>query len=60
LRRSFQRSGQSFDATFVQLRVDRGHARNGSARNRRMVAMMARTIEPVTVTSAGWKVMVRA
>ncbi len=39
---------------------DRGHAHSGGARNRRMAARMARTIGPVTVTSASWKVMARA
>ena len=39
---------------------DRGHAHSGGARNRRMAARMARTIGPVTATSANWKVMARA
>jgi hypothetical protein len=36
------------------------HAHDGGARNRRMAARMARTIGPVTATSASWKVMARA
>jgi hypothetical protein len=35
-------------------------AHDGGARNRRMAARMARTIGPVTATSASWKVMARA
>ena len=42
------------------LGVDRDYALSGGARNRRMAARMARTIGPVTDTSANWKVMVRA
>ena len=42
------------------LGVDGGHAHSGGARNRRMAARMARTIGPVTATSASWKVMARA
>jgi hypothetical protein len=38
------------------LSMDRGHAHSGGARNRRMVARMARTIGPVPATSASWKV----
>jgi hypothetical protein len=36
------------------------HAHDGGARNRRIAARMARTIAPVTATSASWKVMARA
>lgn len=39
---------------------DRDHAHSGGARNRRMAAIMARSIGPVTATSASWKVMARA
>jgi len=39
---------------------DRGHAHDGGARNRRIAARMARTIGPVTASSASWKVMARA
>lgn len=42
------------------LGLDRGHAHSGGARNRRMAARIARTIVPVTATSASWKVMARA
>lgn len=42
------------------LGVDRRRAHSGGARNRRMAARMARTIGPVTATSASWKVMARA
>ncbi len=44
----------------LNLGPDRGHAHSGGARNRRMAARMARTIAPVTVTSASRKVMARA
>jgi len=37
-----------------------GHAHDSGARKRRMSARMARTIGPVTATSANWKVMARA
>ena len=40
--------------------LDRIHAQRGGARNRRMAARMARTMGPVTATSASWKVMARA
>ena len=43
-----------------ELNVDRRHAHDGGARRRRMAARMARTIGPVTATSASWKVMARA
>ena len=36
------------------------HAHRGGARSRWMVAKMARTVGPVTATSASWKVMARA
>jgi hypothetical protein len=36
------------------------HAHDGGVRRRRMAARMARTIAPVTATSASWKVMARA
>ena len=39
---------------------DRGLAHSGGARRRWMAARMARTIGPVTATSASWKVMARA
>ena len=39
--------------------MDRGHAHDGGARRRWMAARMARTIGPVTATSASWKVMAR-
>ena len=39
---------------------DRGHAHSGGVRNRRIAEWMARTIGPVTATSASWKVMARA
>jgi hypothetical protein len=39
---------------------DLGHAHDGGARNRRIAARVARTIGPVTATSASWKVMARA
>ena len=42
------------------LGVDRPHAHDGGARRRRIAARMARTIGPVTATSANWKVMARA
>tara|TARA_B110001450_G_scaffold254375_1_gene279595 strand:+ start:169 stop:552 length:384 start_codon:yes stop_codon:yes gene_type:complete len=42
------------------LGLDRGHAPGGGARNRRIAARMARTMGPVTATSANWKVMARA
>jgi hypothetical protein len=42
------------------LGVDRRYAHSGGARNRRIAAIMARTIQPVTATSASWKVMARA
>ena len=42
------------------LGVDRDHTHEGGARNRRMAVRTARTIEPVTATSASWKVMARA
>src|SRR3546814_16122276 len=40
--------------------MDRGHANDGGVRRRRMAARTARTIGPVTATSANWKVMARA
>src|SRR3546814_3559730 len=40
--------------------MDRGHAHDGGVRRRRMAARTARTIGPVTATSANWKVMARA
>lgn len=40
----------SFDRTH-------GHAHSGGARNRRKAANIARTVGPVTATSASWKVM---
>src|SRR3546814_6454092 len=42
------------------LGMDRGHAHDGGVRRRRMAARTARTIGPVTATSANWKVMARA
>ena len=42
------------------LGVCRSHARSGGARRQRMAARIARTIGPVTATSASWKVMARA
>jgi hypothetical protein len=42
------------------LGLDRGHAHNGGTRNRWIASRMARTIGPVTATSASWKVMARA
>jgi hypothetical protein len=40
--------------------VDRDHAHDGGARNRRMAARTARTIGPVVAAMASWKVMARA
>jgi hypothetical protein len=34
---------------------DLGHAHSGGARNRRIAAMMARTIERMTAASASWE-----
>ena len=42
------------------LGVDCSHAHSGGARRRRIAARMARTIGPVTATSANWKVITRA
>ena len=39
---------------------ERGHVRSGGARARRMESRIARTIRPVTASSASWKVMARA
>jgi hypothetical protein len=39
---------------------DRCQAHIGGARSRRMAERIARTIGPVTATSASWKVMARA
>lgn len=44
----------------LRLSHDRSHAGSGGARNRVMVARMARTIAPVTATSASWNLMARA
>ena len=40
--------------------LDRSHAQSGGARNRWLAARIALTIEPVTATSASWKMMARA
>ena len=42
------------------LRRSRPHAYDGGARSRRMAARIARTIVPVTATSASWKMAWRA
>lgn len=52
----FSAEGRPVLPLSFSLDVDRGHAHDGGARNRRM----ARTIGPVTATSASWKVMARA
>jgi hypothetical protein len=39
------------------LGLNRDHAHDGGARRRRIAVRMARTIGPVTATSASWKVM---
>ena len=56
----FSAAGRPVLLLSFSLGVDRGHAHSGGARNRRMAARMARTIAPVTATSASWKVMARA
>jgi len=57
---AFQRGEQTCRAAFVVLGRDRGYAYSGGARNRRMAARIARTIGPVTATSASLNVMARA
>ncbi|GEM_PF-5312792 len=56
----FSAADRSVQPLSFSLSVDRDHAHSGGARNRRIAARMARTIVPVTATSASWKVMVRA
>lgn len=56
----FSASGRLVLPLSFSFGLDRGHAHSGGARNRRMAARMARTIGPVTATSASWKVMARA
>ena len=56
----FSASGRLVLPLSFSFGLNRGHAHSGGARNRRMAARMARTIGPVTATSASWKVMARA
>ena len=56
----FSAVGRPVEPLSLSFSPDRGHAHSGGARNRRMAARMARTIGPVTATSASWKVMARA
>jgi hypothetical protein len=56
----FSAADRPVEPRSFSLDPDRGHAHDGGARNRRMAARMARTIGPVTATSASWKVMARA
>ena len=56
----FSASGRLVLPLSFSFGLDRGHAHSGGARNRRMAARMARTIGPVTATSASWQVMARA
>jgi len=56
----FSAADRPFLPLSFSLGVDGGHAHDGGARNRRKAARMARTIGPVTATSASWKVMARA
>ncbi|MDA1045071.1 MAG: hypothetical protein O3C57_07605, partial [Verrucomicrobia bacterium] len=55
----FSAAGRPVLPLSFSLGMDRSHAHDGGARRRRMAARMARTIGPVTATSASWKVMAR-
>jgi hypothetical protein len=56
----FSAAGRPVLPLSFSLGLDRGHAHIGGVRNRRIAARIARTMGPVTATSANWKVMARA
>jgi hypothetical protein len=56
----FSAAGRPVLPLSFSLVLDRGHAHNGGARRRWIAVRIARTIGPVTATSASWKVMARA